>query len=282
MNEKMKISVVIPAYNRETMIKRAVDSVLRQTRPADEIIVVNDGSTDKTAEVLIQYGNQIRVLNNEKKKGVSAARNRGIEEADGQWITLLDSDDEWLPEKLSVQETWLINNPEYRICQTDEIWIRNGKRVNPMNKHQKFHGNIFIPSLRLCLVSPSSVMFEKSLFVETGGFDESLPVCEDYDLWLRIALNYPVGLIRVPGILKYGGHPDQLSRSEWGMDRYRIIALEKLLEQNPDMPDEKRRHVLKELIYKLEILYKGSLKRKNSSNAWKVKLENYNFILENL
>ena len=277
----MKISVVIPVYNREILVKRAIDSVLNQSRPADEIIIVNDGSTDKTADVLKEYGSQIRVIH-EENNGVSAARNRGIDEAEGYWIALLDSDDEWLPEKLSVQETWLINNPEYRICQTGEIWIRNGKRVNPMDKHQKFHGDIFIPSLRLCLVSPSAVMFEKSLFLETGGFDESLTVCEDYDLWLRISMNYPVGLIPVTGIRKYGGHPDQLSRSEWGMDRYRIKALEKLLEQHPHMPVDKREHVLKELIYKLKIVYKGSLKRKTDSNTWKNKLEKYNFVLENL
>jgi glycosyltransferase involved in cell wall biosynthesis len=281
MNKNKKISVIIPVYNRKILVSRAIDSVLKQTRTADEIIVVDDGSTDGTGETLKHYGDRIRILH-EQNKGVSAARNRGIEASNGDWIALLDSDDEWLPEKLLIQETWIKNNPEYRICQTEEIWIRNGKRVNPMNKHQKMHGDIFIPSLRMCLVSPSAVMFEKSLFVETGGFDESLPVCEDYDLWLRISLNHPVGLISVPGIKKYGGHPDQLSRSVWGMDRYRVAALENLLNRNPDMPDEKRESVLKELVYKLEILHKGSLKREKSLNAWKNKLEKYNFILNNL
>ncbi len=281
MNKNKKISVIIPVYNRKILVSRAIDSVLKQTRTADEIIVVDDGSTDGTGETLKHYGDRIRILH-EQNKGVSAARNRGIEASNGDWIALLDSDDEWLPEKLLIQETWIKNNPEYRICQTEEIWIRNGKRVNPMNKHQKMHGDIFIPSLRMCLVSPSAVMFEKSIFVETGGFDESLPVCEDYDLWLRISLNHPVGLISVPGIKKYGGHPDQLSRSVWGMDRYRVAALENLLNRNPDMPDEKRESVLKELVYKLEILHKGSLKREKSLNAWKNKLEKYNFILNNL
>lgn len=281
MNKNKKISVIIPVYNRKILVSRAIDSVLKQTRTADEIIVVDDGSTDGTGETLKHYGDRIRILH-EQNKGVSAARNRGIEASNGDWIALLDSDDEWLPEKLLIQETWIKNNPEYRICQTEEIWIRNGKRVNPMNKHQKMHGDIFIPSLRMCLVSPSAVMFEKSLFVETGGFDESLPVCEDYDLWLRISLNHPVGLISIPGIKKYGGHSDQLSRSVWGMDRYRVAALENLLNRYPDMPDAKRESVLKELVYKLEILHKGSLKRGKPINAWKNKLEKYNFILNNL
>lgn len=281
MNEKMKISVVIPVYNREILVKRAIDSVLNQTRRPDEIIVVNDGSTDRTAHVLKGYGSKIRVIH-EENKGVSAARNQGIAEADGYWIALLDSDDEWLPDKLSIQEAWFKNNPQYRICQTEEIWIRNGKRVNPMNKHKKYHGDIFMPSLRLCLVSPSAVMFEKSLFTESGGFDESLPVCEDYDLWLRISLNHPVGLIPVPGIMKYGGHEDQLSRSTWGMDRYRVMSLEKLLKQYPGMPALRKEQILKELLYKLHILYQGSLKRKSLSKKWQKKIEKYNFIFENL
>ncbi len=279
MSQRMRISVIIPVYNRDTLIKRALDSVLNQTRPADEIVVVDDGSTDATPSVLAGYGDKICAVH-QKNKGVSTARNRGIRASTGNWIALLDSDDEWLPDKLSMQETWLKENSGFRICQTDEIWIRRGKRVNPMKKHMKVHGDIFLPSLKRCLVSPSAVLFERRLFEEVGGFDESLPVCEDYDLWLRISLRYPVGLLPDAGIIKYGGHADQLSRSLWGMDRYRVTALEKLLADNPELSPDKQIAVLRELIHKLTVLHRGALKRNTNGITWKKKLEKYNLMLK--
>lgn len=281
MKSVMHISVIIPVYNREGYIRRAIDSVLNQSRAADEMIVVDDGSTDATPSILADYGDVIQVVRQENM-GVSAARNRGIRASSGNWIALLDSDDEWLPDKLALQESWLKENPSYRICQTQEIWFRQGKRVNPMKKHTKVHGDIFIPSLKRCLVSPSAVLFERRLFEETGGFDESLPVCEDYDLWLRISLHEPVGLLTEAGIIKYGGHTDQLSRSVWGMDRFRVLALEKILIDNPDLSKDKKEAVLRELIHKLTVLYHGALKRNSKENAWKKKLEKYNFMLQQL
>lgn len=277
----MRISVIIPVYNRENRIKQAVDSVLNQTRPADEIVVVDDGSTDTTHSVLAGYGDKIHVIHQENR-GVSAARNRGIRASTGNWIALLDSDDEWFPDKLAKQEAWLKENPDFRICQTDEIWIRRGERVNPMKKHTKVHGDIFLSSLKLCLVSPSAVLFERSLFEEVGGFDESLPVCEDYDLWLRISLRYPVGLLSEAGIIKYGGHADQLSRSRWGMDRFRVKALEKLLKTKPELPPEKMKAILNELLHKLTVLHQGAEKRKTQENTWKKKLEKYNLMFQQL
>jgi GT2 family glycosyltransferase len=134
-----------------------------------------------------------------------------------------------MPGKLKAQLKFFEANPEYLICQTEEIWIRNGKRVNPMKKHKKFGGWIFEKCLPLCVVSPSAVMMHRKLFDEVGLFDESLPACEDYDLWLRIASRYPIGLIEKPYILKYGGHADQRSRQFPAMDRFRIRSLAKIL-----------------------------------------------------
>ncbi len=281
MISPMRISVIIPVYNREIQIRQAVDSVLQQTRPADEIIVVDDGSTDATPDVLESYDDIIYVVRQENQ-GVSSARNRGIEHASGNWIALLDSDDEWLPDKLARQEAWLKDHHNFRICQTEEIWIRNGKRVNPMKKHRKLHGDIFIPGLKLCLVSPSAVIFERSLIEEVGMFDESLPVCEDYDLWLRVSMKYPIGLLNEPGIIKYGGHKDQLSRSRWGMDRFRIYALEKLLSEYPDLPSDKKEAVLQELILKLKIFKTGAEKRGRDVKTWQNKIEKYNLMCEKI
>jgi glycosyltransferase involved in cell wall biosynthesis len=222
------VSVILPTYNRGWILTEAIDSVLAQDYKGYELIVVDDGSTDNTREILDTYGQNIIVLR-QTNKGVSAARNRGIAEAGGQLIAFLDSDDLWLPRKLSRQVDFFNLNPAAVINQTEEIWIRNGVRVNPKDRHRKPSGMIFERSLGLCLVSPSAVMIKKTLFDAVGVFDESLPACEDYDLWLRISCRYPVHLIETPQIIKRGGHGDQLSKAA-GLDRFRIQSLEKIIE----------------------------------------------------
>ena len=259
----MLISVIIPTYNRSTVIDRALNSVLCQTRPADEIIVVDDGSTDDTlCKLESGYDGKITVLQHEKNAGVSAARNTGIKHCSGDWIALLDSDDEWIPTKLATQVEALSKDP-HRLCHTEEIWIRNGIRVNQMNKHAKQGGDIFSACLPLCAMSPSSVLITKDLFDEIGYFDESLPACEDYDMWLRMCSRHSVLYIESPQLLKYGGHPDQLSRLHWGMDRFRIKALVKLMQSNTLDP-EQQQLTQACLIKKVQILHKGALKHNNT------------------
>lgn len=227
-NNKPPVSVIIPTYNRAKMVTEAIDSVLAQDFTGFELIVVNDGSTDETGAALAGYGERITVLT-QANLGVSAARNRGIAAAAGQLIALLDSDDLWLPQKLSRQVAFFDSHPGALICQTEEIWVRNGRRVNPGKRHRKAGGDIFERSLDLCLVSPSAVMARKALFEEVGLFDESLPACEDYDLWLRVSCTFPVFLVDSPLVVKRGGHPDQLSRAP-SLDRYRVAALKKLID----------------------------------------------------
>ncbi|MFW6011213.1 MAG: glycosyltransferase [Desulfosalsimonas sp.] len=217
------VSVIIPVYNRRAWIAQAVDSVLCQNYKPFELIVVDDGSTDGTMEILSAYGNKIRVIR-QPNSGVSAARNKGAAAAEGNLLAFLDSDDYWLSGKLAAQVEFFRKNPDIRICQTEEIWIRKGKRVNPGRRHRKSGGMIFEKSLELCMISPSAVMMKKDLFDERGGFDENLPACEDYDLWLKITCTEPVGLINTPLIVKRGGHPDQLSAAA-GLDRFRIQSL---------------------------------------------------------
>ena len=223
---KPRVSVIIPTYNRDWSIHEAVESVLTQTYTDYELIVVDDGSTDETGAILGQW-EDITVLS-QKRQGVSAARNNGVHAAHGELIAFLDSDDFWLPEKLAVQVNYFDDNPDALICQTEETWLRRGVRVNPGQRHRKRAGMIFKPSLALCLVSPSAVMMRRSLFLSMDGFDETLPACEDYDLWLRIAYQHPIGLIETPLIVKRGGHSDQLS-SHPGLDRYRIQSLVKIM-----------------------------------------------------
>lgn len=260
----VSVSVVLPVFNRSQWVCEAVDSVLAQTMRDFELIVVDDGSTDATPDALRHYGDRFRLLH-QQNRGVSAARNRGVRHGRGKWIAFLDSDDVWLPEKLAAQAAFLQSRPAARICQTEEIWIRNNVRVNPGRRHRKPSGDIFTASLALCLVSPSAVMMEKSLFMETGGFDESLPAAEDYDLWLRISLRHPVYLIDEPLVVKRGGHADQLSKTP-GIDRYRIRALEKILDGGALSPARYRAAaaVLRE---KCTIYAGGCRKRGRSAEA---------------
>jgi len=222
------ISVVIPTFNRSAFVKEAVASALAQVNVDMEVIVVDDGSTDDTGEVLRDFGDRITVYRQENA-GVSSARNTGIRNAKGDWIALLDSDDLWLPRKLSAQSSFLSVHPEFGICQTEEIWVRNGRRVNPKKHHKKPDGHCFADMLERCLVSPSAVMIHRDIFLDVGLFDESLPACEDYDMWLRIGLRYPIGLLREALTIKRGGHADQLSASTPALDRYRIRSLAGLL-----------------------------------------------------
>jgi glycosyltransferase involved in cell wall biosynthesis len=247
------------------MVGEAVRSVLAQRYPLlFELIVVDDGSTDGSAEKLSAFGGRVRVLR-QAQAGVSAARNAGVRAARGRYLAFLDSDDLWLPDKLAIQTAFMDEQPDVQICQTEEIWIRNGVRVNAKIKHRKPAGDIFRRSLDLCLVSPSAVMLTKELFETVGGFDEDLPVCEDYDLWLRIAVRQPFALISQPLTVKRGGHADQLSRSVWGMDRYRVAALRKLL--NSGLTGEKRDLTVETLKRKIAVLSRGAAKRGKRDEA---------------
>ncbi len=258
------VSVVLPTYNRGWAVNRAIDSVLGQDVTAVELIVVDDGSTDDTARLLAAYGDRLRMIR-QANRGVSAARNAGIQVASGPLIALLDSDDEWLPGKLAAQVDYFAAHPEALICQTEEIWIRNGKRVNPGQRHRKQSGMIFERSLELCLVSPSAVMMRRSLLDEVGLFDEGLPACEDYDLWLRIAWKYPIHLIDQPLIVKRGGHADQLSRMP-ELDKFRIRSICKLLDRGC-LSVNQRQAAIDMLAAKCAIYAQGCRKRGRREEA---------------
>ena len=271
--EDYKISIVIPTFNRIGSLPRALDSALNQTYQPSEIIVVDNGSSDGTTKLLRERYPSIRLLI-EKKLGVSAARNKGIRHSKFQWIALLDSDDAWDKTKLEKQKNALASSQDqFRLVHTDEIWIRNGNKFNQMKKHQKFGGDIFNNCLSLCCISPSSVLINKNIFKEVGYFDESLPVCEDYDLWLKICSQEKILFINQKLTLKYGGHKDQLSKTYWGMDRFRIKSLENLILNYKLKPDQKI-NAIKTIVKKLKIIVNGAYKRNNSSiiNKYEEKL----------
>ena len=259
---KNNISVVIPNYNRSDLIGRAINSVLSQTLPAREVIVVDDGSTDSSREFISANYPDVTLLTQENK-GVSSSRNRGIRQASGDWIALLDSDDEWQPEKLERQYDAWKAQPQYKIIHTNESWIRNGEPLRQLKKHQKFGGYIYSHCLPLCVMSPSSIIVHKDIFLQLGLFNENYPVCEDYDMWLRICASYPVLFLDEELIIKYGGHEDQLSRKMFGMDRFRILALENILNSANLSPDDRKATIM-ELGKKIDIYLKGARKHDNT------------------
>ena len=263
------ISVIIPSYNRATFLERAMTSVLDQSLRDLELIIVDDGSEDQTREIVRLFKDKRLYYYYQKNKGVSAARNFGISKASGQYLALLDSDDYWLPKKLEFQLKFM-RKGGYKISQTGELWIRNGKRVNPGNKHQKPSGWIFEKSLELCLVSPSCVVMDMDLVHQGYVFNENLMACEDYDLWLRISLEYPVGLLPLDLTVRTGGHADQLSGKIIGLDLFRIYSLLGL-DKNAGLSFDKKKMLRQVLLRKAGIYFKGCIKRGRVEEALRVR-----------
>jgi glycosyltransferase involved in cell wall biosynthesis len=257
-----QVSVIIPTYNRRAMVREAIDSVLANRGASFELIVVDDGSTDGSAEELSRLYCEREMVRVERtaNRGPAAARNCGVALARAPLIAFIDSDDLWSAEKLSRHLDFMRANPECEISQTNEIWMRDGRRVNPGARHRKRSGDFFVESLRTCLISPSAVMMRTSLFKSIGGFDESMRAAEDYDLWLRILIDHEVGLLDEPLVTRRGGHRDQLSSSVSAIDRYRILALTKLLTADA-LANERRTAVADVLAEKCGI-YAAGLKRR--------------------
>ncbi|NLD95034.1 MAG: glycosyltransferase family 2 protein [Fibrobacter sp.] len=259
-----RISVIIPVYNRYTLLERAVASVLCQSFRDFELIIVDDGSdVSLSGSAIGGYDPRIRIVRFDQSRGVSAARNAGVKVSNGQWIAFLDSDDCWHRHKLQKQLRWLDSNREIAIMQTKEIWIRNGVRVNPPRKHEKIQGDIFKQSLDRCMITPSSVILSRELFDSSGGFNESLQACEDYDLWLRICCRNRVGLLDEFLLTRYGGHDDQLSGTAEHLDRFRVRSILQLLETIILVPNQYNQAVTV-LVQKAQILANGYNKRGNS------------------
>jgi glycosyltransferase involved in cell wall biosynthesis len=254
------ISVIITTYNRLNFLKTAIKSVLSQSYKDYELIVVDDGSNDGTEEYIKKHHqNHIKFIY-QNNSGISSARNTGLKYAKGTYIAFLDADDQWKKNKLQIQYNEIIKNPNIALNYTDEIWLRNDKFLNQKNIHRKYSGWIFSKCLPLCIISPSSALIKKNIFDDIGYFDETMEVCEDYDLWLRITLKYPVQFIEKKLIIKYGGHNDQLSKKYFGMDRFRIYSLLKLLKRT-DINKNNKLLIVNEIRKKYKVIKTGCMKR---------------------
>jgi len=259
------VSIVITTYNRRAFLKEAVLSVLDQDYQDKEIIIIDDGSTDGSFEEVRKF--PLRYVW-KQNGGISSARNMGIGVSNGEFIAFLDVDDLWKKGKLTKQVQTMIEN-QIDISYTDEIWIRNGEHLNQRGRHRKYSGLIFERCLPLCIISPSSVVIKRNVFDEVGLFDEDLPVCEDYDMWLRITSRYPALFIDKLFIIKRGGHQDQLSRAYEAIDRFRIQSLTKIIQSNT-LSTKMRAAALNELKKKCRIYAMGAKKRGRfqESNAY--------------
>jgi glycosyltransferase involved in cell wall biosynthesis len=262
------VSVIIPTYNRGSVLA-AIDSVLAQREAHFELIVVDDGSTDGSWRQLENLNKRKRGVTRTlqtKHRGVAAARNAGIAIATAPLVAFLDSDDLWAPDKLARQIDFMRLNPRCMLSQTGETWIRNSMRVNPGVRHLKRAGDIFVDSLRTCLISPSASIVRTESLREIGGFDEDLIAAEDYDLWLRILVRHEVGLIEEQLVTRHAGHPDQLSATIPAIDRFRILALLKLLAVD-DLSENRRRAVCAVLEEKCAIYAQGLTRRGHWSDS---------------
>ncbi len=296
----MNISVIIPTYNRYKFLQRALESVYTQTYKPNEVIVIDDGSNDETSTIKKLFPHIKYIY--QKNSGVSSARNLGIKNATNEWVAFLDSDDTWHNNKLQKQVDFHKENPNIKMSYTDELWIRDNQEVKIPKKFKKYGGHIFERCLGHCIIAPSSVVVHKKILnqVQNDGlvFDEELEVCEDYDLWLRVACKDEIGLVDEKLITKYAGHENQLSFKYWGMDRFRVIALEKLISKIPSQAENdkvgiendssssssgltrgsKYTLIKKELIKKYNLLLKGAIKhdRIQKIKFYEIKLRELN------
>ena len=266
INSSPLVSIIIPTFNRSEYLPRAIGSVLKQTFKDFELIVVDDGSTDKTCQLLDSFSDPRIRYESQPNRGVSSARNRGIRNSNGTFLSFLDSDDEWMPSKLEKQLEALEDNPDYMIVHTEEMWIRNGQRINQKNKHRKYGGWVFRHCLPLCVISPSSILMHRKIFSKIGLFNEGFPVCEDYELWLRLTSKYQVLFIDKPLLKKYGGHSGQLSKKYWGMDRFRVKALSERI-YSGDLTPRQKMLASGESAYKCRLLEQGFNKRGKAAEA---------------
>ena len=203
----MRVSVIIPAFNAGRFINRTIDSILAQTYRDYEIIVVDDGSTDNTAEVVKSYGSRVHYIYQQNSRQ-AAARNTGIAAAQGDWIALLDHDDEWLAEKLRLQMELLQRNPELKWCATNRYQSDGRRRAVVGNieaikkglEGKDYFENYFEAATKgVCPVITSAMVIKKAVFEELGVFDFGLVRCDDLDMWWRIAYRYPaIGYLPEP------------------------------------------------------------------------------------
>ena len=263
-----KVLVLIPTRDRPSLTLEAIVSVTNQTYTNWECLVIDDGSNQENYDLLTKKLKPIpnvKVSRNDISKGPAACRNFALRITDYNYVAFLDSDDLWMKEKLEKQVNALEQrNKEWIHC--NELWMRNNKTVNQKKIHRKQGGLFWKRSVSRCLISPSAVLFKRAFFQELGGFKESFPVAEDYELWLRALEKNSVGYLSEPLVLKRAGDWQQLSSIQ-EIDRYRVLALHRALRRLRACTGKANRVRLNKLIEeglkKTQVLVAGAKKHKS-------------------
>ncbi len=257
----MGISVIIPTYNRAAFTSAAIDSVLAQTLPPDEILVIDDGSSDDTEQALRhRFGERIRYVS-QANQGPSAARNHGMRLAREELVAFLDSDDLWRPSKLQVQHDFLTQNPtvDFVFC---DLWVGDesdgGIEIQDRNFHdQLVNQQTHLSAMVEVLISRSftittTLMFRRRCWDTCGPFDESMRLCEDMDLWLRAAAQYKWGFVPVP-LAERRRHEGNLVNDWIKREEARLAVIQKFLvgPWSDQVSDEIVALALRELTYDL-------------------------------
>ena len=263
-----EVSVIVPTYNRVAWLAEAVGSVLNQRYRRYELVVVDDGSTDGTADYLgaLRAAGAARVLRMAHCGMPGAVRNRGAEIARGRYLAFLDCDDLWRHDKL-VRQLALMRATGCRLSHTRELWLRNGTVVSQRKQRHRRSGHLFTDALRKCIIGPSTTMIQTQTFREAGGFREDLEIAEDYELWLRLTARLQVAYLDEALTIKRGGSPDQLSAKYDQIEGFRIAALERLLESRAFGRDELESAATSEYRRKCRIYAEGCRKHGRTAEA---------------
>ncbi|MCF7869806.1 MAG: glycosyltransferase family 2 protein [Candidatus Omnitrophica bacterium] len=270
MDKKPLFSIIIPTYNRRQFLKIAIESVLKQTYANYELIIVDDGSTDNTKELIKDYKDSRLNYYYQQNKGPASARNLGIAKARGEFVCFLDSDDRFRINKLEISHRYIKEKSSYKIFHSEEIWYKNGKFLSQKKEHKKTAGFIFDNAVKLCSISISTAVIKKEVFNKIGNFDQNLLACEDYDFWLRVTSQYPIYLIPEALTIKEGGHKNQQSKKYPAMDKFRIYALDKIL-QTKNLKKEQYQIAYQQLQNKCSVYIKGAALRKKTKEVKKYK-----------
>lgn len=265
------VSVIIPTFNRAASLSRAVDSVLAQSFRDFELIVVDDGSLDDTIRLLSPLAGELKLLRLEHRGMPGRARNAGAAAARGSYLAFLDSDDLWLPEKLTRQMPLVLAGA--RVCHTRELWLRGGREVSQKGQRHRRQGDLFGDALVKCVIGPSTAVVEKSLFDSAGGFREDLAVAEDYELWLRLCFAWPVAYLDEALTVKRArmeeaGEEPNLSEKYGHIEFFRIQALKDLVARGAFVSQPEKEALARvELARKLRIYAAGCRKRGRRDEA---------------
>jgi glycosyltransferase involved in cell wall biosynthesis len=270
------IAAIIPVKGRPALLKEALDSILSgNILPSSVFVVIDSIGEEREMDsiALEEFFLRSKKIFSEihfKKiysanEGPARARNLAAKEAKEEWISFLDSDDLWLPEKLESQISYLKKRPHLHGASGLERWIKNGKVLIQPQKLRPGHGRFIKDSLHRCLVPCSSVIIRRSIFLDEGGFDENFPVCEDYEFWIRFLSRHPLGFIDREIAIKRSGDWSQLSSSH-SLDKYRILALLKSV-QNCNFSKEESGEAKKACYEKFSIFESGAKKRGNHNEA---------------